>query len=68
MRLVWLKSVGGTNSYDVYRMGGTAQQIESNNQLGLLMIGGDMSGAVNYFAGLSPDNKDDNNDHYNLDF
>ena len=47
---------------------GLPQQIKSNNQLGLLMIGGDMSGAINYFTGLSLDNKDDNNDHDNLDF
>ena len=43
------------------------QQIKSNNQLGLLIIGEDVSGAVNYFTELSPDNKDDNNDHDNLD-
>jgi hypothetical protein len=48
MRLVWSKSAGGTNSYDVYKMGGLQQQIKSNNQLlGLLMIGGDVSVAVN---------------------
>ena len=46
---------------------GLPQQIKSNNQLGLLMIRGDVSGAVNYFTELSPDNKDDNNDHDNLD-
>ncbi len=48
MRLVWSKSAGGTNSYDVYKMGGLQQQIKSNNQLlGLLMIGGDVTGAFN---------------------
>ena len=49
----WLKSVGGTNSYDHYKH---LLRTKHNNQLGLLMIRGDVTSAVNV-------NKDRNNVH-----